>query len=81
MFQSINVGDEVSGEVVKILPVGAVIRLENGLSALAITKENSDRANVATHHIYKLGSVVNGVISYKNEEKQKLNIVTKIKKD
>ncbi len=81
LFESINIGDEVSGEVVKILPVGAVIRLENGLSALAITKENSDRANVATHHIYKLGSTVKGYISYKDSEKQKLNIVTKVKKD
>ena len=81
LFDSINIGDTVSGEVVKILPVGAVIRLENGLSALAITKENSDRANVATHHIYKLGSTVTGQISYKNNEKQKLNIITNIKKD
>ena len=38
LFNSIQIGDEVEGEVVKILPVGAVIRLDNGLSALAITK-------------------------------------------
>ncbi len=81
LFESINLGDEVEGEVVKILPVGAVIKLENGLTALAITKENSDRANVATHHIYKLGSTVKGYISYKDNERQKLNIITKIKKD
>jgi len=81
LFDSISLGDEVTGEVVKILPVGAVIRLENGLSALAITKENSDRANVATHHIYKLGATVKGYISYKNNEKQKLNIITNTKKE
>lgn len=79
LFASINIGDIVEGEVVKILPVGAVILLDNGLTALAITKENSDRANVATHHIYKLKSRVKGQISYKNTEKFKLNIITNIK--
>ena len=81
LFNSINLGDEVEGEVIKILPVGAVIKLDNGLTSLAITKENSDRANVATHHIYKLGGRVKGYISYKNEEKQKLNIITNVKKE
>ncbi len=79
LFNSINLGDEVEGEVIKILPVGAVIKLDNGLTALAITKENSDRANVATHHIYKLGARVKGYISNKNDEKQKLNIITNYK--
>ncbi len=81
LFASINLGDEVEGEVVKILPVGAVIRLDNGLTALAITKENTDKANVATHHIYKLHSRVKGIISFKDEERRKLNIVTNIKKE
>ena len=81
LFNSINLGDTVTGEVVKILPVGAVIQLENGLTALAITKENSDRANVATHHIYKLGATVTGYISYIDSERQKLNIITKVAKE
>ena len=62
LFNELNLGDEIEGEVVKILPVGAVIRLDNGLTAFAITKENSDRANVATHHIYKLNSRVKGYV-------------------
>ena len=81
LFNSINLGDEIEGEVIKILPVGAVVKLDNGLTALAITKENSDRANVATHHLYKLGARVKGYISHKNEEKQKLNIITNVKKE
>lgn len=81
LFNEINLGDEVEGEVVKILPVGAVIRLDNGFSALAITRENSDRANVATHHLYKLNSRVKGYVSYKNAEKYKLNIITNMKKE
>ncbi len=76
LFNSLTLGDEVEGVVVKILPVGAVIRLDNGLSALAITRENSDRANVQTHHIYKLNSRVKGYISNINKEKRKLNIIT-----
>lgn len=81
LFNSISVGDEVEGEVFKIMPIGALIRLDNGLTALAITKENSDRANVATHHIYKLNSRVKGVISHINTETKKLNILTNIKKE
>ena len=81
LFASISLGDEVEGEVVKILPVGAVIKLDNGLTALAITKENTDQANVATHHIYKLHSRVKGFISNKDDERTKLNIVTNVKKN
>lgn len=76
LFAEIKVGDEVAGEVVKILPVGAIIALDNGLKALAITKENTDKSNVATHHIYKLGSRVNGYISHINAEDHKLQIIT-----
>lgn len=81
IYNEINVGDDVEGEVVKILPIGAVIKLDCGVTALAITKENSDRANVATHHIYKLGSRVKGEISYINRETRKINIITNKKKD
>lgn len=75
-FASLKIDDEVEGTVVKILPVGAIIRLDNGFSAMAITKDNSDRANVATHHLFKLNSRVKGYISYLNAEKHKINIIT-----
>ena len=81
IYNELNLGDEVEGEVAKILTVGAVIKLDCGVTALAITKENSDRANVATHHIYKLGSRVKGEISYINRETKKINIITNKKKD
>lgn len=81
IYAELKVGDEVEGEVVKILPVGAVIRLDCGVTALAITKENSDRANVATHHLYKLNSRIKGEISYINKETKKINILTNKKKE
>lgn len=81
IFEQLNYGDEVCGQVVKILPVGAVIKLENGLTAMAITRENSDRANVATHHLYKLNSQVKGTISHLDKERHKINISTIVKKD
>ena len=81
LYNSLNIGDEVEGVVSKILPVGAIIQLDNGLTALAITRENSDRANVATHHIYKLNSRVKGYISHINTEKHKINIITNVKKE
>ncbi len=81
VFETLHLGDEVEGTVVKILPVGAVIKLDNGLSAMAITKENSDRANVATHHLYKLNSRIKGEISYLNKKFHKINLSTHKKKD
>lgn len=80
-FNTLNLGDEVEGVVVKILPVGAVIKLDNGFTAMAITKDNSDRANVATHHLYKLNSRVKGYISHLNHEKRKINIITNRKQE
>ena len=79
LYKELKLGDMLEGEVVKILPVGAVIALDNGLQAMAITKENSDRANVATHHIYKLNARVKGYVSNIDIEKHRLNIITNIK--
>lgn len=77
LFDTLNLGDQVEGSVIKILPVGALIKLDNGITALAITRENTDKANVATHHIYKLNSRVNGYISNINKETKRVNIITK----
>lgn len=81
IFANIKLGDIVEGEVVKILPAGAVIKLDNGLSAFAVTKENTDKANVATHFLYKLNSRVKGEISHINKQYHKLNIITNKKQD
>lgn len=81
IFENLHLGDVVEGTVVKILPVGAVIKLDSGVNAMAITKENSDRANVATHYLYKLNSRVKGEISYLNKKYHKINILTNKKKD
>ena len=80
IFEQVQVGDEVSGVVEKIFPTGALIRLENGLTAFALTQENSERVNTATHYLYKLGAMVSGYISNKDLERKKLNIITKKKK-
>lgn len=80
LFNEVKLGDEVEGVVEKIFPVGALIRLDNGLTAFAITQENSDKVNTATHYLYKLGARVNGYISNIDEERKKLNIITKKKK-
>lgn len=80
IFNEIQIGEEVSGVVEKIFPSGALIKLDNGLSAFALTAENSERVNTATHYLYKLGARVTGTISVKDEERKKLNIITKKKK-
>lgn len=80
LFNEVKLGDEVEGVVEKIFPVGALIRLDNGLTAFAITQENSDKVNTATHYLYKLGARVNGYISNIDDERKKLNIITKKKK-
>ncbi len=81
IFDTINLGDECEGVVEKIFPSGAMIKLDNGISAFAITRENSENINTATHHIYKLGATVNGYISNIDKENHKLNIITLKKKE
>lgn len=81
IFDQINLGDEHKGVVEKIFPSGAMIKLENGLTAFAITRENSENINTATHHIYKLGATVDGYISNIDRENHKLNIITLKKKE
>lgn len=81
IFDQINLGEEHNGVVEKIFPSGAIIKLDNGLTAFALTRENSESVNTATHHIYKLGASVNGYISNIDRENHKLNIITLKKKD
>lgn len=81
IFKQINLGDEHSGVVERIFPSGAIIKLDNGLSAFALTRENSENINTATHHIYKLGATVSGYISNIDYDNYKLNIITLKKKE
>lgn len=81
IFSEINIGDEHTGVVERIFPSGALIKLDNGLTAFALTRENSENVNTATHHIYKLGASVTGYISNIDYENHKLNIVTLVKKE
>ena len=81
VFSEINIGDEHSGVVERIFPSGALIKLDNGLTAFALTRENSENVNTATHHIYKLGATVKGYISNIDYENHKLNIITLVKKE
>ena len=81
IFKQINLGDEHTGIVERIYPSGAMIKLDNGLTAFALTRENSENINTATHHIYKLGASVSGYISNIDYENHKLNIVTLKKKE
>lgn len=81
IFKQINLGDEHTGVVERIYPSGAMIKLDNGLTAFAITRENSENVNTATHYIYKLGATVSGYISNIDYENHKLNIITLKKKE
>ncbi len=81
IFTEIKLGDEHSGVVERIYPSGAMIKLDNGLTAFALTRENSENVNTATHYIYKLGAEVNGYISNIDYENHKLNIITLKKKE
>ncbi len=75
IYNSLHVGDIVSGEVIKILQSGAVIKLENGLNAFAYTRDNSEKSNVQTHHIFKLNAIMKFEISFIDIEKEKINLI------
>lgn len=75
IVNEMKIGDEVQGEVAKIYPSGALIKLANGMNAFALTKDNTDKSNVATHHIFKLGDSVTGKINQIDKESLKINII------
>lgn len=81
IFGQISLGEQHTGIVERIYPSGAMIKLENGLTAFALTRENSENINTATHHIYKLGATVSGYISNIDYDSHKLNIITLKKKE
>ena len=43
LFKSLKLGDAVEGEVVKILPTGALIKLDNGITAFASIRRSEER--------------------------------------
>lgn len=54
LLKDMNVGEEHEGKVTKILPFGAIIRLENGLEGLLHIKNATDDARKQIYQIVKL---------------------------
>lgn len=68
-------GDSVTGEVIKLYPSGALIRLTNGATAFAFTKDNTDKLNVPTHNIFHLKETVSGIIGSIDYETSRLSFI------
>lgn len=75
-LEELKIGQRIMGKVVKVLPNGAVFELDNGLNAFAYTKDNTDRANVETHYLYKLGKSYETEISNINKLSKKITVIT-----
>lgn len=74
-FNQLKIGDKFGGKVVKLYQYGALIKLNNGLSAFAVTKDNTEKSNVATHHIFKLNTDIEVIISQIDTDNKKINVI------
>lgn len=58
LIQNLNVGQIFNGKVIKILPYGAIIRLENGLDGLLHISNATDNSEKRIYEIVKLDDEV-----------------------
>lgn len=70
-LKALVVGGEYLGEVVKILPFGAIIKLENGAEGLLHIQEATNNAEKRIYEIVKLGDKLNVRVKSVNLEQQK----------
>lgn len=72
LLEKLKIGESFDGKVVKLLPYGAIIRLENGLEGLLHIRNATEDSRKQIHHIVKLGDNVK--VNIKNVDLDKSRI-------
>lgn len=80
-YSQLNIGEEVEGEVVKLLPFGAIIKLSNGLTGLVHISNITERSDASIHEFVHLGDIVKVSVLNKDPANKKLSLkyIEKIK--
>lgn len=72
-LKALKVGEEYSGEVIKILPFGAIVRLENGAEGLLHISDATNLSDKRIYEIVKLGEKLTVKVKAVDLENQKCN--------
>lgn len=71
-IENLKIGETVEGEVQKLLPFGAIVKLENGISGLMHISTITERRDVGMHEFVHVGDKVNVEILSKDSANKKL---------
>ncbi len=72
-IEKLKIGEVVEGEVQKLLPFGAIVKLENGLKGLMHISTITERRDVAVHEFVHIGDKIKVEVLDKNSENKKLS--------
>ena len=73
-IRALVVGEDYQGEVIKILPFGAIIALENGASGLLHISSVTENRQTQIYEIVKLGDHVTVTVIDKNDSEGKVSL-------
>lgn len=79
LLDEIHDGEKYIGEVIKFLPFGAVLRLENGAEGLLHIKDATNLMGVNIYEIVKMGEKVEVVVKNVDKQKNRLSFELEIK--
>ena len=73
LLSQIQVGATYTGEVIKLLAFGAILKLENGASGMLHISKATTQERKSIHEIVKLGDKIEVEVIEKDEEKNRLS--------
>lgn len=79
LLQQLSVGQKCNAKVVRFLPFGAVLRLDNGLEGLLHIKDATNLMGVNIYEIVKIDEIVEVLVKSVDLEKNRLNFELEIK--
>lgn len=79
LLDGLSVGEKHIGEVIKFMPFGAILRLENGAEGLLHIKDATNLMGVNIYEIVKMGEKVEVVIKAIDKQKNRLSFELEIK--
>lgn len=80
LINKLKIGEKFLGEVTKILPFGAIIRLKNGLEGLLHISDATNLSGVNIYEICKLGENIEVLVKSTQPEKNRISFELEIKR-
>ncbi len=80
LINKLKIGEKFLGEVTKILPFGAIIKLKNGLEGLLHISDATNLSGVNIYEICKLGENIEVLVKSTQPEKNRISFELEIKR-